>query len=84
MPFEIKQTRDELGQFGPKRKVYHCDSCAMLRINGTPTHETGCPSAWQDYEIDCRECGCEFLPDERHRTVCNDCTQGEDCTNEYE
>jgi hypothetical protein len=53
-----------------------CDSCSPSRINGVFCHEQGCPDAWRDYSIACRECGCEFLREERHQAVCNDCVEG--------
>ena len=73
MPFEVVQLRNADGTFGFLVKRYHCDSCAMVRVNGTPVHEIGCPDAWQDYERECRECGCAFVPEDRHQAVCGDC-----------
>lgn len=45
-----------------------CDSCAMVSINGTGCHETGCPNSGKTWDADrqawvryvaCRECGCD-------------------------
>ena len=70
----IKKNK-KTGQF---QKVYHCDSCQMLSINGIPTHETGCPDAWQDYQRECKWCGSIFQPEEKHQTCCCD-----DCAEAY-
>jgi hypothetical protein len=50
-----------------------CDGCSPLRINGVLCHEQGCREAWRDYAVPCRECGCEFLREERHQVICADC-----------
>ena len=50
-----------------------CDQCELLMINGVRCHETGCPLAWQDEVRECRECGCDFEPEERRQVVCSDC-----------
>lgn len=47
-----------------------CHSCEMLRINGTVTHETGCPDAWKDELRNCNECGQKFFPQERYQDCC--------------
>jgi len=52
-----------------------CDSCQMLSINGIPCHEIGCPDAWKTRLVNCFECGCEFLPEERGQRTCNDCLE---------
>lgn len=52
-----------------------CDSCQELNINGVNCHEIGCPDSWKDYEIECFECGCDFVPDERYQNTCNDCME---------
>lgn len=44
-----------------------CDACEALVINGTPTHETGCPNA----KHECR--GCNALIPVRQR-YCEDCS----------
>lgn len=59
-----------------------CDQCEMLSINGTATHETGCPNAkktwvedrqeWVRY-IECFDCGCYV----EEGSECN-------CTDDYE
>ena len=48
-----------------------CDQCELLMINGVRCHETGCPAAWQDYSRECKECGCDFQPEERHQMLCS-------------
>lgn len=48
--------------------MYHvrCENCDALVINGTPAHETGCPSAMH-------ECaGCNEVIPQRHR-YCESC-----------
>lgn len=50
-----------------------CNSCELLRINGVVCHEIGCPDAWRDYERACFVCGCDFPPEDRHATICDDC-----------
>lgn len=55
-----------------------CDSCEAVRINGILCHETGCPDAWKGYKKECKWCGSEFLPEEKHQTCC--C---EDCAEAY-
>ena len=51
----------------------HCPQCEVLMINGIRCHETGCPEAWKDYVRECKECGCEFLPEFRNQIICTDC-----------
>ena len=48
-----------------------CHSCEMLRVNGTVTHEIGCPDAWKDELRSCKECGQKFFPTERYQDCCN-------------
>lgn len=50
-----------------------CDSCNPSRINGVLCHESGCPDAWRDATRECRECGCNFRPEESRQRHCNDC-----------
>jgi hypothetical protein len=57
----------------PISLFYGCDGCSPARINGVLCHEQGCPEAWRDYAIACRECGCEFLREERYQRTCPDC-----------
>lgn len=52
--------------------------CEKLRINGVVTHEIGCPEAWRDYAIECKWCGCEFVPEEKGQTCCS-----EECAEAY-
>jgi hypothetical protein len=55
-----------------------CDGCNPSRINGVLCHEAGCPEAWRDHAVACRECGCDFYPEERFRRVCEDCARAAD------
>lgn len=65
------RARNTQGQFVCQ---YYCDSCQMLSINGLACHELGCPDAWMDECRDCRHCGTDFTPSERHQTFCDhDC-----------
>lgn len=54
----------------PFTKQYsaRCSQCAALVINGTPTHETGCPHATQE----CRGCTAA-MPASRFERYCEDC-----------
>ena len=66
-------SHDERGQF---IRRYFCNSCEMLSINGLPCHETGCPDAWRDAQLNCRWCGERFSPQERHQACCSqDCRE---------
>lgn len=54
-----------------------CKSCEALCINGVYCHETGCPDSHLDHEgnpypVNCKECGTEFVPDERGVRFCSD------------
>jgi len=49
-----------------------CDSCEAVRINGVLCHERGCPDAWRDQTRECRECGCDFVPEDRHQVYCSE------------
>jgi len=60
-------------------KLFRCDSCEALMINGVFCHETGCRrsrSRWDEEsgewidQIKCRECGCMF-------------DKGSDCCSEF-
>lgn len=51
-----------------------CASCQMLNINGYNCHEPGCPDAWKDADRECRECGCDFKPEDRYQWDCDDCS----------
>jgi hypothetical protein len=50
-----------------------CQSCEALMINGVHCHETGCPDAWKDYEIECFTCGFDFMPEFDGQSVCDEC-----------
>lgn len=64
-----KTVRTDKGTFA---RGLTCDHCQVVRINGTPTHETGCPVAWQDYTVECEWCGSEFTPETKHQRFCDD------------
>jgi len=51
---------------------YSCSSCHMLRINGQPCHERGCPDAWMDTSRECPNCGVEFIPESRDQAYCDE------------
>lgn len=55
-----------------------CDGCSPARINGVLCHEAGCPYAWKDHTRECRECGGDFCPTDRHNMVCDDCLLAEE------
>lgn len=61
--------RTEKGTFA---KAMTCDQCNAVRINGIPTHETGCPVAYKDYEVECKWCGTEFTPESSGQQFCDD------------
>lgn len=48
-----------------------CDQCEVLMIQGVKCHETGCPDAWQDETRECKWCGSEFKPEDRHQQMCD-------------
>lgn len=50
-----------------------CDGCNPAMINGVLCHEHGCPYAWKDRQVSCRECGFGFYPAERGAVYCADC-----------
>jgi hypothetical protein len=50
-----------------------CNGCSPSTINGMLCHEAGCPDEWRDVTYECRECGCDFSPESRWDTVCDDC-----------
>jgi len=48
-----------------------CESCEVLNINGVNCHETGCPDAWKDRQVECSECGQEFIPEFKGQKTCS-------------
>lgn len=54
-----------------------CDGCSPSTINGIICHEQGCPDSWKDKTVDCFVCGCDFYPQEKNNSIC------EDCENDY-
>jgi len=48
-----------------------CSSCEVLTINGVLCHELGCPDAWRDYTRECKWCGTEFTPEDKHQDCCS-------------
>ncbi len=59
-----------------------CESCdAVYAECGTlkgVVHEHGCPDAWKDKRIECKWCGCDFLPEEHEQILCS-----ESCSDSY-
>ncbi len=53
-----------------------CSSCQVLAINGIRCHETGCPDAWRDDDVDCMECERTFQRKYRNQDVCIECMHG--------
>ena len=55
-----------------------CEQCEALSICGVPCHETGCPDSHLHpftgamMPVECKDCGCEFIPDEPHQAFCDD------------
>lgn len=47
-----------------------CNSCGVMHINGVLCHETGCPDAWKEGTRECKWCGGEFKPEEKHQDCC--------------
>ena len=56
----------QLSGAGAVELRYKCDACAALSINGTPTHEIGCPNARHE----CRGCN-ELVP--MNQRYCAEC-----------
>lgn len=53
-----------------------CNSCNTLSINGVLCHEIGCPDSWKNTIRECKWCGIEFIPEEKHQACCSpDCTE---------
>lgn len=48
-----------------------CSSCQLLRINGIVCHEIGCPDSWKTTTRECKNCGCEFAPEDRRSEFCD-------------
>lgn len=61
-----------------------CNACNVLNINGVNCHETGCPEAWRDYSRECNECGCDFQPESRYQSICDDCANPQDEPESFE
>ena len=64
-----------------------CDHCAVVAINGTATHETGCPAA--RFWMECGECdGGEWVSSQRVSRkaplLCDACLTAEDPDGTYE
>ena len=55
-----------------------CDQCEALTISGVACHETGCPDRWlhpatgQPMPRECKDCGCDFVPETRDQSFCDD------------
>ena len=63
---------------GKEGRRHTCPSCSLIRINGVICHEIGCPDAWRDRKRECKWCGTEFVPEERHQSTCS-----EECYQSY-
>ena len=53
-----------------------CNSCSASfiqwgKIKGI-VHESGCPEAYKDMKHECKECGCEFQPEEKGQIFCSE------------
>jgi hypothetical protein len=48
-----------------------CSQCRVAYVNGTRTHEHGCPLAHAGTVRECKECGCEFEPESRQQVTCS-------------
>jgi len=58
------ETRTHYRNGDPIELKHHlCDGCSPSIIDGTFCHERGCPDAWRDQFLECRECGVGFYPD---------------------
>jgi hypothetical protein len=49
----------------------NCDGCDVLYINGQKSHETGCPYAWKDRAVECRNCDNVYLPEYKGQECCS-------------
>jgi|GEM_PF-1957580 len=49
-----------------------CNGCNLPMVNGVLCHEHGCPDAWRDRQVECRECGFEFYPEEERQEFCSE------------
>jgi uncharacterized Zn ribbon protein len=50
-----------------------CESCNIATINGVRAHEHGCPNAWKDVLVACKECDDKFLRENRFQIKCESC-----------
>jgi hypothetical protein len=48
-----------------------CKSCSALTIQGILCHESGCPDSRKGKTISCKNCGCDFVPDEDGIKFCS-------------
>ena len=55
-----------------------CKSCEAVSINGVNCHDIGCPDSWMDKPYECKECGFEFIRENRNQWFCSD-----HCVNMY-
>ena len=64
-----------------------------MSINGVNCHELGCPDAWQDYEVKCKWCDNDFIPEfNGQECCCHSCQviyngefcECEDCNPDYD
>lgn len=63
---------------GELETLLYCPQCELLAINGHACHETGCPLSHIDpktdkpYPVDCKNCGCEFTPEQKGQILCDE------------
>ena len=55
-----------------------CNGCSPSMVNGHLCHETSCPDSWRDNAMECKECGGDFMPQERGQSFCS-----EHCANSH-
>lgn len=71
----------------PKYFRPKCDSCEVLVINNTATHEGGCPKSWinpvtnKPYLQECGWCGSSFMPQYRGQEYCEESCAASDRRN---
>lgn len=68
------KTLSKFRNWNANKKYYNvkCDSCSVLVINGVICHERGCIDAYKDELRECKECGCEFTPENNKQDFCSD------------
>lgn len=53
-----------------------CNSCSASFVKFGKAegivHEAGCPESYKDVKNECKECGCEFQPEQRGQKFCSE------------